>query len=103
MQELFNLKIIIATAGNHKQLKKTLQSLSVCIPKVTNAEILVVENGTKETVDLFKGDMNVTYQYCTEKGKNAALNYSINTSIDQSDFIVFTDDDVRFNPEWLIK
>jgi len=107
MQELLNLKIIIPSAGNSRQLKKTLQSLSVCISKVNNAEILVVENGAKdgvkEIVDQLNGNLNISYQYCPEKGKNVALNYVINASVDKSDFIVFTDDDIRFNPEWLIK
>jgi glycosyltransferase involved in cell wall biosynthesis len=98
------ISIIICTANRANDLRDTLSSLAgVRCPE--SVELVVVDNrstdGTQAVVEQAARDypFPVRYLFENEEGKYAALNAGIRASSGR--IIVATDDDARFEPDWL--
>jgi len=99
-----DVSIIICTANRADFLRDTLASLStIRAPALT--ELLVVDNRSVDSTRLVVEEaartfpFSVRYVYEPEEGKYAALNAGIRVA--RGDAIVATDDDVRFETDWL--
>jgi glycosyltransferase involved in cell wall biosynthesis len=99
--------IIIATYNGGKRLEKTLQSLS----KIQNNQnftsqdwqIIVANNmstdNTQQIAESFSNELPLTIFKTIGSGKSKALNEAINHI--KSPLVVFTDDDVEFDINWI--
>lgn len=100
------LSVLIATRNRCEQLEKTLASIADCTdPDGIAWEIVVVDNGstddTSAVVQRFAARARV-HVVCVEEprqGKGRALNTGIRAC--RGEWILFTDDDVRVDPDWL--
>ncbi|HEX6717468.1 MAG TPA: glycosyltransferase [Pyrinomonadaceae bacterium] len=96
--------VLIPTYNRSGELRKTLQSLRELSGNV-DWEVIVVDNNsnddTREVVaDIAKTfPVELRYLFEREQGKPAALNSGM--AIAHGDVIAFTDDDHRFEPDWL--
>jgi glycosyltransferase involved in cell wall biosynthesis len=100
------ISIIICTANRARELRDTLASLAA-LRCPGSVELLVVDNrstdNTRAVVQEAAGHFPfpVRYLYVAEEGKYAALNAGISASSGR--IIAATDDDARFEPDWLEK
>lgn len=102
-----DISVIICTYNRAGRLGATLASLGgqETYPGL-KWEILVVDNNstdaTREVVDAFRAGsgLNVRYVFEPRQGKSFALNAGIHEA--QGDVLAFTDDDVDFDPQWML-
>ena len=96
--------VVIPTFNRAGELQKTLASLAK-INQPDTWEVIVVDNNspdtTREVVNDAVPDFPVELRYLFEPqaGRSAALNSGIKAA--QGSIIATTDDDVRFDPDWL--
>jgi len=103
-----SISIIVCTYNRAESLSVTLDSLSeLLLPPSMAVEIVVVDNNSSD------GTAGTIQRYCT--GKNSRFKYvhepkqglsnARNAGIDNAggDIIVFTDDDVLVDKNWLLK
>jgi glycosyltransferase involved in cell wall biosynthesis len=96
--------IIIVTVDRADELKRTLTSLAGVRP-IGRTELLVVDNNSSDHTRRVVMEMrdalpfDVRYDFFGAPGKYGALNAAIESS--SGDMIVATDDDARFEPDWL--
>lgn len=108
MNAIASLSVLLATRDRAPSLKITLESLRrVTLPENVEVELVVVDNastdGTKAEVEAFIASappLAVRYLYCARGGKSAALNLGLAEI--GSDLVVFTDDDMSFDGNWLV-
>ena len=100
------VSIIICTYNRCESLKTTLESLlNVVVPENSTYEIIVVDNNSRDsTRDVAtyygqRGKLPIRYLFEPQQGKMYAVNRGINAA--QGRIVVFTDDDVLFEPRWL--
>jgi glycosyltransferase involved in cell wall biosynthesis len=99
-----NASIILVTVNRADELRRTLESLGSVRP-VGRTELLVVDNNstdhTKRVVDELRSALpfDVRYFFVPNPGKYGALNAAIGRA--RGEIIVATDDDARFEPDWL--
>lgn len=101
-----HLTIIIPTYNRAESLARTLDSiLQVNLPSKVKVDVLVVDNNspdhTKHTVEesAKKAPFPIRHILETRQGSNHARNRGIAEA--QGSHLVFTDDDVIVEPEWL--
>lgn len=101
----FPFYVVIATHGRPDLLERTLDSLAQCTQPDGYRATIVVENGSqaeaKETVNRHADALQARYRYTPRGNKSHALNMALQ-EIDEG-LIFFTDDDVRFHPEVLVR
>jgi len=96
--------VLIPTYNRSEELRKTLQSLSE-LSCSKEWEVIVVDNNSNDNTAEVVAEISRTfpvemrYLFEAEQGKPAALNSGI--SIARGDVIAFTDDDHRFERDWL--
>ena len=96
--------VVIPTFNRAGELEKTLASLAK-IESPGTWEVIVVDNNssdtTRQSVSDAASDFPVELRYLFEPqaGRSAALNRGIKAA--QGSIIATTDDDVRFEPDWL--
>ena len=101
------VKILLPTFDNYRILDRTLNSISKCRAPEDLCEIVVIENRkkgkTEELVAKYKNGSFIPIVYCYSEcaGKSAALNDYIFKHVDDEVFLIFTDDDIRFNENWV--
>lgn len=108
MNAIASLSVLLATRDRAPSLKITPESLRrVTLPENVEVELVVVDNastdGTKAEVEAFIASappLAVRYLYCARGGKSAALNLGLAEI--GSDLVVFTDDDMSFDGNWLV-
>jgi len=101
-----SISIIIATSSRPDALAETLRSLAkVRLPLAWSVELLLVENvarsGAEELIRAFPQEQfsAVSYFFEPTKGKSHALNLALAHA--QAPVLLFSDDDVRFPPDWI--
>lgn len=101
-----NITVILCTYNRCHSLRKTLSSIAASsLPEKVKWEILVVDNNSKDQTREIVQDFSRIYpdrfRYLFEprQGKSYALNTGIREA--EGDILVFTDDDVTFEPTWL--
>src|SRR5437016_4351936 len=96
--------VVIPTYNRAGELKETLASLA----KITNAgtwEVIVVDNNSTDATHRIVADAAANFpvelRYLLERqvGRSSALNAGIKAA--PGEIIATTDDDVRFEPDWL--
>jgi glycosyltransferase involved in cell wall biosynthesis len=101
---IMKFSVLIPTYNRSSELHKTLLSLRDQLVSV-DWEVIVVDNNsgddTPEVVARIskRFPVEVRYLFEGEQGKPAALNAGM--AIARGDVIAFTDDDHRFEPDWL--
>ncbi len=98
-----NISLVFATYKRPDVLLKTLSSFESLNAAGLEWELLVVDNAndpkTNAVVGKFFNKLPVQYLVETSPGKNNALNSSL-AGI-KGELVVFTDDDILANPDWL--
>lgn len=99
------LSVAICTYQRLEPLRETLESLAACTPPGVEWELLVVDNGCDERVrELVAGSgVPAPVRYVEEPtlGTSHARNRAVREAC--APVILFTDDDVTFDPGWLVK
>jgi glycosyltransferase involved in cell wall biosynthesis len=96
--------VLIATHNRAGQLRDTLRSLAG-VSTAASWEAIVVDNNSRDdTRDVVRAaaetfPVALRYLFEPEQGKAAALNAGMRIS--EGEVLVFTDDDVRFETDWL--
>ncbi len=103
---MISASVIIATYNRAQTLRATLDSLeSQCVPAGFRWELLVVDNNstddTRAAVESFAvaAPGRIRYLFEPRQGKTFALNTAVAQA--RGEILVFTDDDVFFDPYWL--
>ena len=98
-----SISVLIATADRPDELAATLRSLAACQIPTASFEVLVADNGGGDQSATVcreaSANLNIHYVDVSERGKTKALNQAIEQA--KGELIVFTDDDVQFDPGWL--
>ena len=97
--------IVIATHGRPALLRRTLDSLAQCTKPETYQATIIVENGSQSGAEAIvrahAETLNARYLYSPRGSKSHALNFALQDI--EEELIFFTDDDVRFHPEVLVR
>ncbi len=100
-----DITIVLATYNRNDTLTATLDSFKRFQKSSIIFEIIVVDNaGNAETanlVDSYNYDLPIEYLVQLKKGKNNALNLAIDHI--KGDLVVFCDDDIVAEPDWLVE
>jgi glycosyltransferase involved in cell wall biosynthesis len=102
------ISIILCTYNRAELLERSLASLAQqALPRDSGLEILVIDNNssdhTARVVEGFMARHSEWFRYFSEKrqGKSFALNTGIQKA--RGEILAFTDDDVTFDPNWLLE
>ena len=102
MQPLFT--IIIPTYNRPKPLHILLQALTELIPPKGGFEVIVVDDGSSETmesvVDPFRDKLNIRLLRQSNSGPAEARNHGARVATTR--YLAFTDDDCIPDPQWLV-
>jgi glycosyltransferase involved in cell wall biosynthesis len=99
------LSVVLCTRDRAAALQESLKSWEkVSIPSGLNAELLVVDNGSRDNTSAIVKNASIThslvrYLYDGRKGKSNALNSALASA--RGEFILFTDDDVYPAVDWI--
>jgi glucosyl-dolichyl phosphate glucuronosyltransferase len=99
-----DISVLIATHNRAGHLRDTLRSLAT-VSTIATWEVIVADNNsTDDTRDVVTTaaqtfPVDLRYLFEAEQGKAAALNAAMRLS--RGDVLVFTDDDARFEADWL--
>ncbi|UZE94366.1 glycosyltransferase [Alkalimarinus alittae] len=98
-----DISVILATFNRDAILQKTLDSFTGINIAHLKWEIIVVDNGvrqqTEQLVNAYQSTLPITYLSEKAPGKNSALNKAL--PLAQGGILVFTDDDIIAQPNWL--
>ena len=99
------VSILFATYKRGEILRITLDSFLRLKPCSFAYEIIVIDNAcesqTKELVISYQNSLPIHYLQESAPGKNSALLTGLKNA--KGDILIFTDDDVIVEPDWLIK
>ena len=103
---MINISVIICTYNRANSLADTLSCLTRQSYNIENWELIVVDNNsndnTKEIIDEYSKKLpNLTYKFESQQGLSYARNLGINSA--HGEIIVFTDDDVLPETDWLVQ
>lgn len=97
------LTLAICTYNRAGQLRSALASLAACIQPADRWELIVVDNNstddTPEVVAEFAGRLPIRRIFEAIQGLSVARNRALAEC--RSDVLLFTDDDLRFDRDWL--
>ena len=100
--------VVICTFNRANSLRNTLMSIEkLVLPKDLLWELIIVDNNscdnTRNVVEGFSSETKLNIRYVFEKrqGLSNARNRGIKES--KGDIIVFSDDDMEFDPNWLFQ
>ena len=99
------VSVVICTWNRCELLRSTLESMrTVTVPADLEWELVVVNNNspdaTDEVITDFQGLLPVRRVFENELGVSRARNAGVHASTGQ--LLLFTDDDVRFDPDWML-
>lgn len=96
------LTVIFSTYNGAKKIRRTLDSL-ISQNCNFNWELIVVDNGSQDETSTilqeYRSLLPLTILHEAKRGKNAALNHALKFC--KYDLILFTDDDIRAERNWL--
>jgi hypothetical protein len=100
-----DISVVLCTYNNAERLRVTLNSFCrLNRPEGSEWELVAVNNnstdGTEEVIKSFVDRLPITYVYEPEQGLSRARNAGLKVA--QGNLIVFTDDDVEPDPDWLV-
>jgi glycosyltransferase involved in cell wall biosynthesis len=101
-----HITVILCTYNRCQSLARALDSIAVSVvPKTIEWEVLVVDNNSSDQTEAVVKDFShrfrgrFRYLFEPRQGKSYALNSGIGEA--RGDILVFVDDDVIVEPEWL--
>jgi glycosyltransferase involved in cell wall biosynthesis len=99
-----DISVVLCTYNNAERLRVTLQSFCrLNEPEKIDWELVTVNNNstdnTETVIRSFDDRLPIRYVYEPEQGLSRARNAGL--EIAEGELIVFTDDDVKPNPNWL--
>ncbi|MBK8640028.1 MAG: glycosyltransferase family 2 protein [Chromatiaceae bacterium] len=96
--------LALCTYNRDALLGQALGSLAVCRAPAGNWELLLIDNNsrdqTRAVAESFIGRLPLRYVFEPEQGLSAARNRALRECRGQ--VLLFTDDDVRFDLDWLV-
>jgi glycosyltransferase involved in cell wall biosynthesis len=98
--------VAICTYRRHEPLRRTLASLVECAPVQRDWELLVIDNANDPTVKAIVESFQNTLphlRYQTEAKLGIAHGRNRATQLARAPVILFTDDDVTLDHEWLLR
>lgn len=98
------VSVVICTWNRCELLRETLESLrGLAIPPDQRWELLVVDNGSTDATDAVLGEyrelLPLRALSVAELGLSRARNAAVRAAT--GDLVLFTDDDVRVDPQWM--
>lgn len=98
------ISIILCTYNRAECLATTLSDFSrVRVPEGGQWELLVIDNNsgdeTARVCEEYRQSLPLRYLFEPRQGKSNALNLGVTEA--KGDLLLFTDDDVRIDPDWL--
>lgn len=100
------ITILMPTYGRDSALHQTLEAMARVDRTGIDCDLVIIDNkcstSTAEVVSGFTGRLPITFLQEPRSGKNCALNKALN-ECRLKDIVVFTDDDVTPQPDWLQK
>jgi len=99
-----DISVVLCTYNNAGRLRVTLQSFCrLNQPEKLDWELVTVNNNstdnTETVIKSFDDRLPIRYVYEPEQGLSCARNAGLDVA--EGELIVFTDDDVKPNPDWL--
>ncbi|MDR3450296.1 MAG: glycosyltransferase [Alphaproteobacteria bacterium] len=99
-----DISVIVCTRNRAKQLPTLLESMTkLVIPSGLEWELIIVDNGstdgTTQVIDSFKDRLPVKRVFQPLAGLSNARNAGVDAA--SGNYIVWTDDDVGLDPQWL--
>lgn len=95
--------LAICTYNRAALLKQALDSLAACTPPTDEWELLLIDNNSRDdtcaVAESFIGKLPLRYVFELEQGLSAARNRALKECA--GEVLLFTDDDLRFDPAWL--
>ncbi len=99
-----DVSVLIPTYNRAGDLRITLDKMRAAERKSLTVEFVIIDNGstdnTKSVVESFAGHLPIRYLFEPRHGKNYALNFALDKAR-LGEIIVFTDDDIDPDPNWL--
>ena len=99
-----DITVLIPTYNRAEILRETLEAMCQVKRDGLKVEFVVIDNNssdhTKEVVESFADRLPLCYLFEPRPGKNCALNRALDT-VELGRIVVFTDDDVTPQPDWL--
>jgi len=101
---MIRLTVAICTWNRAALLRETLEQMTrLAVPSNVEWELLVVDNNctddTEQAVHSFADRLPLRYLFEAQPGQSAARNLAVREAT--GDYIVWTDDDVLVDPDWL--
>lgn len=105
MLPIMDISVVLCTYNNAERLQITLQSFCwLNQPEDLDWELVAVNNNSTDNTEMviksFDDRLPVIYVYEPEQGISRARNAGLDVA--KGELIVFTDDDVKPNPDWLM-
>lgn len=103
-----SVSLVFASFNGAYTLSSMLESLAkLKVPSEVSFEVIAIDNNSQDnTLQLLESYTDkITLRVLQQKtpGKNAALNSIFNSSINLGDLVIFTDDDVIFPPDFIMR
>lgn len=99
------LTVVLATHNGSGTLPRMLESLTNLKAPQGGWKLVIVDNGsvddTQQVLRQFESALPLTTIYEPQRGKNRALNAAL--FFTEGDLVVFTDDDIIADPQWLVR
>lgn len=99
-----DVTVVICTRNRASSLRSALQSISAAVKPDCQWELIVVDNGssddTPDIVSSFTKSLPIRYESEPKAGLSNARNRAVSLAL--GDYIVWTDDDVLVERNWLI-
>ncbi len=104
MDKKLDISVLIATYNRANVLEQTLKNMANLESGGLSVQFVVIDNNstdnTSKVIKSFSDQLNVRHLFEPKAGKSQALNRALQT-IDLGKIIVFTDDDVKPQKDWL--
>src|SRR5208283_4002272 len=104
-REVFVLTFLLTTRNRSRIFASALECFCMLRAPSSGWKLVIVDNGSTDSTNMvvrsYESRLPLEYLLEPKLGKNAALNMGLGAV--EGDLIVFTDDDVFPNPNWLIQ
>lgn len=99
------ITVVFASHNGAGTLPRMLDALSDINVPEGGWQLVAVDNAsddaTRQVLEAYQDRLPLTVLSCPERGKNRALNHALDAV--QGELVVFTDDDILPEPDWLLK
>lgn len=100
-----DISVVIPTFNRAPDLERTLRGIARTDRSNLDVELIIVDNNssdrTRQVIESFRDCIRINYLFEERPGKNHALNRALR-SANFGKIVVFADDDVDVEPNWLL-